>query len=82
MCHDACGFVRRLLLPVIVIHRLTQGISVRIAKLAKNHCVAMDEVQNLTFYIKMPTVEGRWANLMFSQRNNPYCDLLKNVWQI
>ena len=52
MCHDACGFVRRLLLPVIVIHRLTQGISVRIAKLAKNHCVAMDEVQNLTFYTK------------------------------
>ena len=25
----------------------------------------------------MPTVEGRWADLMFSQRNNPYCDLLK-----
>jgi len=25
----------------------------------------------------MPTVKGRWANLMFSQRNNPYCDLLK-----
>ena len=24
-----------------------------------------------------PTVKGRWANLMFSQRNNPYCDLLK-----
>ena len=24
----------------------------------------------------MPTVEGRWANLMFSQRNNPYCELL------
>ena len=21
--------------------------------------------------------QGRWANLMFSQRNNPYCDLLK-----
>ncbi len=21
--------------------------------------------------------KGRWANLMFSQRNNPYCDLLK-----
>lgn len=26
---------------------------------------------------KMPAVEGRRANLMFSQRNNPYCDLLK-----
>ena len=25
----------------------------------------------------MPTVIGRWADLMFSQRNNPYCDLLK-----
>lgn len=27
----------------------------------------------------MPTVKGRWANLMFSQRKNPYCDLLKNM---
>ena len=26
---------------------------------------------------KKPAVEGRRANLMFSQRNNPYCDLLK-----
>ena len=25
----------------------------------------------------MPTVIGRWANLLFSQRNNPYCDLLR-----
>ena len=25
----------------------------------------------------MPTVKGRWANLMCSQRNNPYCDLLE-----
>ena len=31
---------------------------------------------------KKPTVKGRWANLMFSQRNNPYCDLLKNILQI
>ena len=23
------------------------------------------------------TVKGRWTNLMFTQRNNPYCDLLK-----
>ena len=27
---------------------------------------------------KKSTVKGRWTkNLMFSQRNNPYCDLLK-----
>ncbi len=27
---------------------------------------------------KNPTVKGRWeVDLMFSQRNNPYCDLLK-----
>ena len=25
----------------------------------------------------VPTVKGRWANLMCSQRNNPYCDLLE-----
>ena len=27
---------------------------------------------------EMSTVKGRWTNLMFTQRNNPYCDLLKN----
>ena len=27
---------------------------------------------------KKSTVKGRWTNLMFSQRNNPYCDLLEN----
>lgn len=27
---------------------------------------------------KIPTVKGRWGwDLMFSQRNNPYCDLLE-----
>ena len=26
---------------------------------------------------EMSTAKGRWANLMFTQRNNPYCDLLK-----
>ena len=26
---------------------------------------------------EMSTVKGRWTNLMFTQRNNPYCDLLK-----
>ena len=31
---------------------------------------------------KNPTVEGRWErDLMFSQRNNPYCDLLKILLQ-
>ena len=28
----------------------------------------------------VPTVKGRWANLMCSQRNNPYCDLLRNSY--
>ncbi|KIP63864.1 hypothetical protein ST43_00520 [Prevotella pectinovora] len=37
---------------------------------------------NDRFELKMPTVEGRWANLMFSQRNNPYCDLLEIMMQI
>jgi len=31
---------------------------------------------------KKSTVEGRWTNLMFSQRNNPYCDLLEIMLQI
>ena len=36
----------------------------------------------LTMKQKKSTVKGRWTNLMFSQRNNPYCDLLKNMVQI
>ena len=41
--------------------------------------------RNIMYFTKkVPTVKGRWANLMCSQRNNPYCDLLRNayLWRV
>jgi hypothetical protein len=33
--------------------------------------------QHPRYLIKKPAAEGNGKNLMFSQRNNPYCDLLE-----